>query len=666
MVQKKLPLINSAHGTETRNIINELIRIFNSMGYTYDEALSKAHDVLNEAQQTNDMNKNVQQQIDNVIKGVADPTSEVAQARGPFELLNQRLEDYDKQNAGLETNVAHHGIFPNGNDYTEQLKALIQEYDTFVFPKGEYLVSDELLFKHGQSIRAIGPVTFKSHNFNGVSGNSVLRVSNQGSNYTKVISLTSDINKGDIQLDFNGAHELNVGDIICLYDNTDFSYSTKKSYYRKGEFCKVASVINSESVLLDSELFDDYSVLGNLNFGIYKMNVGTFNIEGNLTIIQNTPGNFIAAAFERLVDFNVRNLKTLAMKGSYTACQFIQCYNTDYKGTAIQEKLSGLGGDYGLAILNCQHFRGDGYFSGSRHGLMHGGYSGIGAVTNRDINTGGTVKGTDPSGASAFNCHGNVDHISFEGKVFGGITLAGNNTKIKGSTTVDAQGIAVLFSDIKGFNHDLSGLKISSEKSITAAGNRSVIDFGAAGEVEVDYMLGGIIDLSDIVIDAPLAKNGIYIRTRNTKVLQNEKLGVKVNNAILNIGEIQGGHSLYVNGANDYKYIDFLDAEGMYSKNGDFLALRIDRVKMPKKKGTTSYTTNTNTNNIVINVTFDKPFPAGYSPHVTVALDRRAIGSEVICKATNFNESGFTVTINTIDSSKFPSIVNGVVSWLAE
>ena len=50
MVQKKLPLINSAHGSETRNIINELIKLFNQMGYTYDEALKKAHDVLNEAQ----------------------------------------------------------------------------------------------------------------------------------------------------------------------------------------------------------------------------------------------------------------------------------------------------------------------------------------------------------------------------------------------------------------------------------------------------------------------------------------------------------------------------------------------------------------------------------------------------------------------------------------
>lgn len=91
MVQKKLPLINSAHGTETRNIINELIKLFNSMGYTYDEALQKAHDVLKEAQKTNDMNKNVQQQINTLIAESGTSDAEVLQARGGFDVLNSRL-----------------------------------------------------------------------------------------------------------------------------------------------------------------------------------------------------------------------------------------------------------------------------------------------------------------------------------------------------------------------------------------------------------------------------------------------------------------------------------------------------------------------------------------------------------------------------------------------
>ena len=116
MVQNKLPLINSAHGSETRNIINELIKLFNGMGYTYNEALSKAHDVLNEAKKTNDMNKDVQTQINNLILSDGESDAEVIQARGTHALLNDRLNE-------LNTFVGDASIL--GNNYrsiSESLK----------------------------------------------------------------------------------------------------------------------------------------------------------------------------------------------------------------------------------------------------------------------------------------------------------------------------------------------------------------------------------------------------------------------------------------------------------------------------------------------------------------------------------------------------------------
>ena len=33
-----IPYIGSQHDSETRNIINELIRLFNKMGYSYEES----------------------------------------------------------------------------------------------------------------------------------------------------------------------------------------------------------------------------------------------------------------------------------------------------------------------------------------------------------------------------------------------------------------------------------------------------------------------------------------------------------------------------------------------------------------------------------------------------------------------------------------------------
>lgn len=89
MVQKNLPLINSSHGSETRNIINELIKIFNSMGYSYNEALQKAHEVLN-------MNVDVQSQLDGLIIESGNANAEVSQARGGFPLLKDRLINTEK------------------------------------------------------------------------------------------------------------------------------------------------------------------------------------------------------------------------------------------------------------------------------------------------------------------------------------------------------------------------------------------------------------------------------------------------------------------------------------------------------------------------------------------------------------------------------------------
>ncbi|WP_211211836.1 hypothetical protein [Salinicoccus albus] len=96
-MQKKIPLINSAHGSETRNIINELIKLFNGMGYTYDEALSKAHSVLSEAKKTNDMNEDVQRQLDEIILENGNSEAEVVQARGGLPLLKDRLNNQEEE-----------------------------------------------------------------------------------------------------------------------------------------------------------------------------------------------------------------------------------------------------------------------------------------------------------------------------------------------------------------------------------------------------------------------------------------------------------------------------------------------------------------------------------------------------------------------------------------
>lgn len=134
MVQKKLPLINSAHGSGTRNIINELIKLFNGMGYTYDEALSKAHDVLEEAKRTNNMNKNVQKQVDDLILHAGESDAEVIQARGEFPLLKDRILDIEDSVDDVSINVKRYGMSTTATWQTN--RDAMQAANDYVYSKG--------------------------------------------------------------------------------------------------------------------------------------------------------------------------------------------------------------------------------------------------------------------------------------------------------------------------------------------------------------------------------------------------------------------------------------------------------------------------------------------------------------------------------------------------
>lgn len=87
------------------------------MGYTYNESLSMAKDILDEAQRTNNSNKDVQRQINDVMsdikkEGLSVP--EVVQARGNFPVLNERLRVFDNKIGNIEINVLDYGAVGDG------------------------------------------------------------------------------------------------------------------------------------------------------------------------------------------------------------------------------------------------------------------------------------------------------------------------------------------------------------------------------------------------------------------------------------------------------------------------------------------------------------------------------------------------------------------------
>ena len=114
-----IPYIGSQHDSETRNIINELIRLFNKMGYSYEESLKKAHEVLAEStkvllesKKINDKNTDVQKQIDKLILESGTSDAEVVNARSNFDTLNSRITQ--------SLNNVNNALSSNNTTYTKE------------------------------------------------------------------------------------------------------------------------------------------------------------------------------------------------------------------------------------------------------------------------------------------------------------------------------------------------------------------------------------------------------------------------------------------------------------------------------------------------------------------------------------------------------------------
>lgn len=67
------------------------------MGYTYNESLNMAKSVLTQARNTNNMNKDVQRQLNEIILENGNSEAEVVQARGDEKLLVNRLDKIDDE-----------------------------------------------------------------------------------------------------------------------------------------------------------------------------------------------------------------------------------------------------------------------------------------------------------------------------------------------------------------------------------------------------------------------------------------------------------------------------------------------------------------------------------------------------------------------------------------
>lgn len=416
------------------------------------------------------------------------------------------------------------GVVDDATDQVIPLQAFFDSGKDLKLLSGNYVSLSALTIPYGVNLDCV-PGSHIDFSTATISGNfpSGFCLNAGAGGLTTLPDLSASPAKDDITVTFDSAPGVVQGEIINFNDPTAGSFNGAQVNYRKGEFSRVVRVTGNV-VLLDGPLFDSYD---HTVIGMSRVDGGTINITGSLEITGvalNSIGTFHAF---RLIDSETSGISATNSRNAELSYQ--QCFNVYGNGLVGQQTiLSGLGLQYGLSVSNSQHLYLSGSFSGTRHGSTVGGFDVIGSIVNRDVIIEGNMSSTDGN-VNAADHHGNCEFCEYRGIFKGGIIAAGDQNIYHGWASARTDGIAVLMTEMLGWSHDFSGLQMFSAKDPSVV-LRGVFDLGGnANAADVNTTRGGMLNLSNIVMEAPIAKRLITIRNRGS--VTTESISVNLNGA---------------------------------------------------------------------------------------------------------------------------------------
>jgi len=315
--------------------------------------------------------------------------------------------------------------------------------------------------------------------------------------------------KGDSTITFASPPSVDPGDLIAIKDADDFSFSAFRDYYRKGEFAKVASV-SGNVVSVYGVIQDDYLLSGSIE--VYKITPVKASISG-LSIV----GPTIANGWGVYVSFSEgAAVENLNIKGvARTALAINQSSGVRISNCSVgDDAIDANGTDYGIQISGCQ----DALISNCsgyavRHAFTTGGTDGI---VNRNIRVVGGSYNSISNAVTAFDFHGNTLDSSVDGaKINGGAALSGDFISMVNCNVIgDTQNLqAVLFDEMVGHTHSVTGCKITSRSFFSNRG--SCLYFVPTAETAKGGQI--ICSSNTFIIEEPTSgEDVISVRLANT------------------------------------------------------------------------------------------------------------------------------------------------------
>jgi len=383
-------------------------------------------------------------------------------------------------------NISNNEIFPewfgaikddsvNDADSIQKCFELVKNNGGIVrLGNGEYTCNSQITGYNKTSLLGSG-IDISILNFSGATGsfsnNACLYFAGEGLESLGTLNVA--ITKNSTFLTLSAEPDLDVGDIIFIYDSSDTSYSSFRSYYRKGEIFRLLS--QSSNVLFSEiPLYDSYTTT---NVTIYKQNPITCSLK-NFTL----RGQGIAG--------NQANIKIV--DGYKCVIDSVKSYDSDYVLINLQRNFDSsiqncigsdynpaIGLNYGIQVANSQRILvSNNNYSTTRHSFTIGGGDDVGDIVNREIYVQGNIfSGIGYGGLESVDIHGNSEFNTIIGnQILNGMSICSNYSTILGNTIRSSrQGYGILLGETKVFNATIASNII--HHIADSPTNRGCIDF---------------------------------------------------------------------------------------------------------------------------------------------------------------------------------------------
>jgi hypothetical protein len=276
---------------------------------------------------------------------------------------------------------------------------------------------------------------------------------------TRIADLSANIVQGQSNMTFASAHGLAEGDVIFVWNPTNFSQSAYRAEYHAGRAYRVCTVPTSTTI----------TVYGTSPYGftsssvqVWKLTANTCHLEG-FSIIP--PASGIPLQIDGFNGVTINNVT--ARKGAAdTAIDVYRCYDIQtlqIRGTAL------LSDAYPIIFANSQKIScvaPTGVYS-TRHCVALGGRSGNATIPTSVVNVfGGILENGQAAGIGAADIHGGCEDVVYDNCILWGAMLQGKNVAYRNctiygrDTALYPDGAVIVGSEIVGGSYTVENCRL--------------------------------------------------------------------------------------------------------------------------------------------------------------------------------------------------------------